>query len=100
MLYVPAALMDKQKFFSQDSWAERNRKKKWKRFYQVRNSTYLNHHYGQNWAVRHLRGLLCVLGYLLPALFTLPFSKAYAASDLPKLWQAYRDGLDEKLGKY
>lgn len=49
--------MDKHKFFSADNWKERNRKKKWKRFYQVRNSTYLNHHYGKNWAVRY-----CVAG--------------------------------------
>ena len=52
ILYVPDALMDKEKFFSNDSWSERSKKKKWKRFYQVRNSTYLSHHYGRNWAVR------------------------------------------------
>jgi membrane carboxypeptidase/penicillin-binding protein len=46
--------MDKEKFFSNDSWSERSKKKKWKRFYQVRNSTYLSHHYGRNWAVRYL----------------------------------------------
>ena len=45
--YIPDALMDKHRFFSQDTWAERQRKKKWKRFYQVRNATYLNHHYGR-----------------------------------------------------
>lgn len=100
MLYVPTAFMDKQKFFSQDTWAERNRKKKWKRFYQVRNTTYLNHHYGENWAVRYLRGLLCVLGYIFIAIVTAPFSKAYTFSDIPKLWSAYKDGLRENLGKY
>ena len=46
--YIPDALMDKQLFFSNDSWAVRNQKKKWKRFYQIRNATYLNHHYGEN----------------------------------------------------
>ena len=35
ILYVPTALMDKEKFFSNDSWSERNKKKKWKRFYPV-----------------------------------------------------------------
>lgn len=100
MLYVPAALMDKQKFFSHDTWAARNRKKKWKRFYQVRNTTYLNHHYGRNWAVRHLRGFLCVMGYMATALVTMPFARAYTPSDLPRLWCAYRDGLAERLGKY
>lgn len=99
IMYIPDALMDKEKFFSNDSWAERNKKKKWKRFYQVRNSTYLNHHYGNNWMVRYLRGFNGVLGYILTAFFTCPFSSAYQWSDIRKLWQAYRDGLNEKLGK-
>lgn len=99
ILYVPQALMDKHLFFSDDDWATRNQKKKWKRFYQVRNSTYLNHHYGKNWGVRYLRGFNGVLGYLLVAFFTCPFSKAYRFEDLGKLWQAYLDGVHEKLGK-
>lgn len=99
ILYVPAALMDKQKFFSNDSWSERNKKKKWKRFYQIRNSSYLNHHYGRNWAVRYLRGFNGVIGYICIAFFTIPFSKGYRWSDIPVLWQAYLDGIREKLGK-
>ena len=90
--------MDKQQFFSNDSWAERNRKKKWKRFYQVRNSTYLSHHYGTNWAVRYLRGLIGVAGYIATAALTAPFSKAYSYRDIPRLWQAYLDGIHERLG--
>ncbi len=100
MTTAPEALMDKQRFFSHDTWAERNRKKKWKRFYQVRNSTYLNHHYGRNFAVRYGRGLLCVAGYILTALITFPFSRAYEFTDVAKLWRAYRDGIAERLGKY
>lgn len=96
--YVPAALMDKQKFFSDDSWNERNRKKKWKRFYQIRNSTYLNHHYGRNWGVKYLRGFYGVAGYILTALVCAPFGKAYEWSDIPKLWKAYQEGINEKLG--
>ncbi len=99
ILYVPTALMDKHKFFSNDSWAERSRKKKWKRYYQVRNSTYLSHHYGKNWAVKYLRGFNGVIGYILTALFTSPFSSAWSYNDIPKLWKAYTDGLAEKLGK-
>jgi hypothetical protein len=99
ILYVPTALMDKQLFFSDDTWAERNRKKKWKRFYQIRNSTYLNHHYGQNWGVRYLRGFNGVLGYIAVAFFTAPFSKAYTWKDIPLLWKAYKDGVCERLGK-
>lgn len=99
ILYVPAALMDKEKFFSGDSWAVRNQKKKWKRFYQIRNSTYLNHHYGRNWGVRYLRGFNGVIGYILVAFFTAPFSKGYRWRDIPQLWRAYTDGLREKLGR-
>ena len=98
ILYVPTALMDKEKFFSNDSWSERNKKKKWKRFYQVRNSTYLSHHYGRNWAVRYLRGFNGVAGYILTALLTCPFTDAYQWSDIAKLWKAYCDGIHERLG--
>ena len=100
ILYIPSALMDKEKFFSNDSWEERSRKKKWKRFYQVRNSTYLNHHYGRNWWVKYLRGFNGVLGYLLVALFTCPFKNVYTLNDVAKVWQAYCDGIHEKLGRY
>lgn len=100
ILYIPSALMDKEKFFSNDNWEERSRKKKWKRFYQVRNSTYLNHHYGRNWRVRYLRGFNGMLGYLLVALFTCPFKNVYTLNDVAKFWQAYRDGIHEKLGRY
>lgn len=99
ILYVPTALMDKEKFFSNDSWSERNKKKKWKRFYQIRNSTYLNHHYGRNWAVKYLRGFNGVIGYILTAFVTCPFSDAYQWGDIPKLWKAYYDGIHERLGK-
>ena len=91
--------MDKQKFFSDDSWSERSRKKKWKRFYQIRNSAYLNHHYGRNWGVKFLRGFINVFGYMATAFITAPFSKAWQWKEIPKLWQAYQDGINEKLGK-
>ena len=98
ILYVPQALMDKHKFFSDATWSERNQKKKWKRFYQVRNSTYLNHHYGKNWGVKYLRGFNGVLGYILTAFFTAPFSKGWKWKDIPALWKAYKDGINENLG--
>lgn len=97
--YIPDALMDKQLFFSNDSWAVRNQKKKWKRFYQIRNATYLNHHYGENIGVKYLRGFMQVIGYIIPAFFTAPFSKAWSWKDIPALWKAYQNGLKENLGK-
>ena len=100
ILYIPSALIDKEKFFSNDTWNERNKKKKWKRFYQIRNSTYLNHHYGRNWGVKYIRGFNGVIGYIAIALFTCPFSDAYSLKDVAKLWKAYQDGIQEKLGRY
>ena len=99
IVYIPDALIDKQLFFQNDTWTERNKKKKWKRFYQIRNSAYLNHHYGQNAGVRYLRGFINVTGYILTALCTAPFTDAYKLSDIPRLWKAYTDGINERLGK-
>lgn len=99
LLYVPSAVMDKHAFFSEDSWAVRNQKKKWKRYYQVRNSAYLNHHYGKNWGVRYLRSWISGMGYVIPALLSMPFSKAWRPRDLMMLHRAYYDGINERLGK-
>ncbi len=98
LYYVPSALMDKHKFFSNDSWTTKNQKKKWKRYYQVRNEAYMNHHYGKNWSVRYLRSFIGLIGYYIPALFSMPFSKAWKLKDLKVLWEAYQDGIHEKLG--
>lgn len=99
LYYIPDAVMDKHKFFSDDTWTTRNQKKKWKRYYQVRNETYMNHHYGKNWAVRYVRGFIGVVGYWIPAVLSMPFTKAWSMSDLHTLWQAYKDGIHERLGK-
>ena len=98
IVYIPDALMDNEKFFSNDNWAERNRKKKWKRFYQVRNSAYLNHHYGKNWFVKYLRGFNNVLGYMLMVVLTCWFTDVYNLKDITKFWKSYRDGISERLG--
>ena len=99
MLYVPNALMYKERFYNNDTWAERQRKKKWKRFYQVRNGAYFNHHYGKNFLIRYLRPLQETLGYIFLAFFTAPFTKAYSWRDIPRFWRMYLDGIHERLGK-
>ena len=99
LLYIPEALMDKHKFFSDDTWTSRNRKKKWKRYYQVRNEAYLNYHYGRNFGVRYLRSFIGVAGYIIPALLSMPFTDAWQWKDLSMLWTAYQDGIHERLGK-
>ncbi|MBQ1633875.1 MAG: glycosyltransferase family 2 protein [Bacteroidaceae bacterium] len=99
LLYIPEALMDKEHFFNHDTWEDRQQKKKWKRAYQVRNSAYLNHHYGKNVAVRYLRPFNNLLGYLLTIAFAAPLKKGYEWKDAMTLIRAYKDGLAEKLGK-
>lgn len=98
IVYVPNALMDKEKFFSNDTWEQRNQKKKWKRYYQIRNSAYLNHRYGKNWGVKYIRGFINVCGYIATAFVTAAFSKAWKWNEIPKLWKAYKDGVNEQLG--
>ena len=100
LLYEPEAILDKHKFFTQDTWTTRNQKKKWKRYYQVRNEAYMNHHYGKNWGVRYLRSWIGVVGYIVPAVLSMPFTKAWVPADISMLWEAYRDGRQEKLGKH
>ena len=100
ILYVPTALMDKEKFFlGRFVGGNVIRRKKWKRFYQIRNSSYLNHHYGKNWAVKYLRGFNGAIGYILIAFFSAPFSDAYRWTDIPMFWKAYTDGIRERLGR-
>lgn len=98
IVYVPDALMDKHRFFRASTWRERNRQKKWKRFYQLRNSTYLNHHYGKNGAVRYLRGWLGMAGYVATVAATCAFTDVYQWSDIARFWRMYRDGIRERLG--
>ena len=96
ILYVPSALMDKEPFFSSDDWSTKERKKKWKRFYNVRDRTYLNHHYGKNILVKYLRSFYSVIGQILIAIF----SSVYDRSDVKRFWKAYCDGIKERLGVF
>lgn len=99
LIYIPDALMDKQKFFANSSWLERTRSKRWKRFYQVRNGAWFHHHYGLTWGVRNLRSFNAMLGYAVPALFLGLFTNAYRAGDAWRFVQAYRAGRHEHLGR-
>lgn len=99
ILFAKNALFDKHKFFSDDTWTIRNQKKKWKRYYHIRNEAYLNHHYGLNWGVRYGRSLMAVTGFIVPAVLSMPFFKAWRWRDIGMLWGAYIDGINERLGK-
>ena len=100
VVYVPDAIMQKEKFFSNDTWAEKQQKKKWKRRYQVRNSAYFNHHYGTTFGVRYIRTLTSLAGYLATALWLTISRKGYGWKDIGNLWAAYKDGINERLGCY
>ena len=100
VVYVPDAIMQKEKFFSEDTWAEKQQKKKWKRRYQVRNSAYFNHHYGTTFGVRYIRTLTSLAGYLATALWLTIGRRGYGWKDIGNLWSAYKDGINERLGRY
>lgn len=100
VVYVPDAIMQKEKFFSEDTWAEKQKKKKWKRRYQVRNSAYFNHHYGTTFGVRYVRTLTSLAGYLATALWLTIGRRGYRWKDIGNLWAAYKDGINERLGRY
>ncbi|MBR4924726.1 MAG: glycosyltransferase family 2 protein [Prevotella sp.] len=100
VVYVPDAIMQKEKFFSNDTWTEKQQKKKWKRRYQVRNSAYFNHHYGTTFGVRYIRTLTSLAGYLATALWLTISRKGYGWKDIGNLWAAYKDGINERLGCY
>ena len=99
VMYVPDALLQKEQFFTQDTWKEKQKKKKWKRMYQIRNSAYFNHHYGKNFFVRYGRAFQGVCGYMALALCCAPFTDAYRLDDVKQFWTAYRNGIREQLGK-
>lgn len=99
VVYVPDALLRKELFFTHDTWKEKQKKKKWKRMYQIRNSAYFNHHYGKNFLVRYGRAFSGVAGYILLALCCSPFTDAYCLGDIKRFWKAYTDGIHEQLGK-
>lgn len=97
VVYVPEAVIDKEMFFSDTRWEEKQRKKKWKKVYQIRNSAYFNHHYGHNLAVKYLRAFNGAIGHIALAFICAPFSKAYSLSDCGLFWKAYLNGVKEKL---
>ena len=99
VVYVPDAIIQKELFFSNDSWTEKQCKKKRKHLYQVRNSAYFNHHYGRNVLVRYGRAFVGMPGYLFTAVLLALLRKGYQWSDVADIIRAYRNGIDERLGK-
>ncbi|MBD5214588.1 MAG: glycosyltransferase [Bacteroidales bacterium] len=99
IIYAPEALIDKYKFFTDASWLERTKAKRWKRFYQVRNGAWFHHHYGKTWGVRNLRSLNAMLGFMLPALVLGLTTSAYKAGDAWRFIRAWRSGRRERLGR-
>lgn len=99
VVYVPDAIIQKKLFFTDDSWTEKQRKKKQKRLYQVRNSAYFNHRYGCNAMVRYARAFIGMQGFLWSAILLTITRQGYRWRDVADIARAYRDGINEQLGK-
>ena len=99
VLYVPDAILEKERFFASDSWKDKQLKKRWKRLYHVRNSAYFNHIYGKNLAVRYFRPFTTLLGYLFSTLILIFKRNGASFADIIALCRAYSDGIKHRLGK-
>lgn len=96
---VTDAIMNKEKFFLDESREEQIRKSKWKLYYHIRNTVYFNRTYGKNWWVRNFRSLCVMLQYQGYVLKNILFNNKYSLSDMKVFLQAYKDGVKKKLGK-
>ena len=100
VVYVPDAVLEKEKFFTSDTWVVKQQKKKWKRRYQIRNAAYFNHHYGRHFGVRYVRPFVSALGSISTALWLAIWRRGYSWTDVKSFWKAYLDGVSEHLGIY
>ena len=100
VLYVPDAIMMKEKFFIQLTWSEKLEKKRWKHLYQLRNSAFFNHHYGQNIGVKYVRSWFSFVGYVAGEILYMVKNKKNTWSDIAKLWKAYKAGVSERLNTF
>ena len=96
---VTKAVLNKELFFADDDRVTQVQKGKWKLYYHIRNTVYFNRKYGNNIWVRLLRPIGVLLEYEGFVLKNILFNKKYSMSDLLMFYYAYRDGVNEKLGK-
>lgn len=99
VIYVPKAHLIKERFFVNDTWKERQIKKRWKRLYHVRNGAYFNHRYGSNIFVRYLRPFNTLLSYVLTTSYMAISRKGASWSDVKALCRAFSNGINHCLGK-
>ena len=96
---VAKAVLNKEKFFAADDRVTQVQKGKWKLYYHIRNTVYFNRQYGKNVWVRNLRPIGVMLQYQGYVLKNILFNRKYCRSDLHTFFQAYKDGINGKLGK-
>ncbi len=96
---VTKAILNKEKFFSNENRVTQVQKGKWKLYYHIRNTVYFNRKYGKNAWVRNLRPVCVMLQYQGYVLKNLPFNKKYQVSDLLTFYRAYRDGIKGRIGR-
>ncbi len=97
--YVPAAILQKERFCVNLSREEEVIMLKWKLFYNMRNTVYFCHKYGENVFFRYCGASLLYLHMFMAIFKNLFLNKKYQLSDLQMLFRCYKDGIKSNLGK-
>lgn len=97
--FVTGAVLNKELFREKDDASQLIRKNKWKFYYHIRNSTYFNRKYGNNFFVCHLRPFGLFVKYECIVLRNILFNNKYELKDLWIFLHAYIDGIHEELGR-
>lgn len=97
--YVPAAILQKERFYVDLSREEEVIKLKWKLPYGMRNAVYFCHKYGKNTLFRYFGAFLLYLYMFMAICKNFFLNKKYQFSDITMLFKCYRDGINSHLGK-
>ena len=99
VLYVPAAIMDKE-YFNQNLTREQFlNKNRWKEWYHIRNTAYFCRHHGTNIFFRIFGEMYLPIHMFLAICANLPRNKKYENGDQWKVWKMYYRGVKGILGK-
>ena len=66
----------------------------WRTYYMLRNNIIFDRRYGKNWAVRNISPRLLLIHKLVKSILD-----GYAKDNLPLLFKAYHDGMNNRMGK-
>lgn len=99
VLYVPAAVMDKEYFNKDLTRADFLHKNRWKEWYHIRNTAYFCRHHGTNVFFRLFGEIYLPIHMFFAVLVNLPRNKKYECGDQWKVLEMYVRGVKGKLGK-